>query len=112
MTESSALLVDDVFPEEPVQQWVLSVKYPLRFHFASRPEIMGHVLGIVYRCIATHLSLPKSLFRCQTAFQISTIPIIQYLRPLVGTRDGDGRVASTYSAHRWLYAIVEVHHFC
>jgi len=29
--------------------------YPLRFLFASRPEIMGRVLGIVYRVIATHL---------------------------------------------------------
>jgi len=29
--------------------------YPLRFLFASRPAIMGRVLGIVYRVIATHL---------------------------------------------------------
>ena len=34
---------------------VLSVPYPLRFLFASRPEVMGRVLGIVYRSIATHL---------------------------------------------------------
>jgi hypothetical protein len=26
-----------------------------RFLFASRPSIIGQVLGIVYRCIATHL---------------------------------------------------------
>jgi len=55
MAESAALLVDEVFPEQPVRQWVLSVPFPLRFLFASRPEIMGRVLGIVYRCIATHL---------------------------------------------------------
>jgi hypothetical protein len=35
--------------------WVLSAPYPLRFLFASRPAVMGEVLGIVYRCIATHL---------------------------------------------------------
>ena len=52
MAESAALLVDEVFPEQPVRQWVLSVPYPLRFLFASRPVIMGQVLGIVYRCIA------------------------------------------------------------
>ena len=34
MAESAALLVDEVFPEQPVRQWVL---------------------GLVYRCIATHL---------------------------------------------------------
>jgi len=54
MTESAAPLVDDVFPEQPVRQWVLSFPYPLRFLFASRSAIMGPVLGIVYRGIATH----------------------------------------------------------
>ncbi len=54
MAESAALLVDEVFPEQPVRQWVLSFPYPLRFLFASRPALMGQVFGIVYRCIATH----------------------------------------------------------
>jgi len=36
-----------------VRQWVLSFPFPLRFLFASRPEIMGKVLGIVYRALAT-----------------------------------------------------------
>ena len=31
MAESAGLLVDEVFPEQPVRQWVLSVPYPLRF---------------------------------------------------------------------------------
>jgi hypothetical protein len=47
MSESAALLVDEVLPHEPMRQWVLSVPFPLRFVFASRPEIMGKVLGIV-----------------------------------------------------------------
>ena len=55
MAESAALLVDDVLPEQPMRQWVLSFPFQLRFLFASRPEIMGRVLGIVYRVIATHL---------------------------------------------------------
>ena len=55
MAESAALLVDAVLPEQPVRQWVLSFPYPLRFLLASRPAIMGRVLGIVYRVIATHL---------------------------------------------------------
>jgi hypothetical protein len=55
MAQSAALLVDEVFPEQPVRQWVLSVAYPLRFVFASRPDIVGAVLAIVYRVIATHL---------------------------------------------------------
>jgi ribosomal protein S27E len=56
MAESAALLVDEVFPEQPVRQWVLSVSHPLRFLFASRPDVMGAVLGIVYRVIVTHLA--------------------------------------------------------
>ena len=66
MAESAALLVDEVFPEQPVRQWVLSFPYPLRFLFESRPAIMGQVLGIVYRCTATHL-VKKAGFSCKTA---------------------------------------------
>ena len=43
----AALLVDEVLPEQPVRQWVLSFPFQLRFLFASRPEVMGRVLGIV-----------------------------------------------------------------
>jgi hypothetical protein len=59
-------LVDEVFPEQPVRHWVLSFPYPLRFLFASRPAIMGQVLGIVYRVIATHL-IKKAGFTRKTA---------------------------------------------
>jgi hypothetical protein len=45
MAESAALPVDEVFPEHPVRQWELSVPYPLRYLFASCPEIMGRVLS-------------------------------------------------------------------
>ena len=55
MAESAALLVDEVLPEVPMRQWVLSFPFPLRFLLASRPAIMGKVLGIVYRTLATHL---------------------------------------------------------
>jgi ribosomal protein S27E len=55
MAESAALLVDEVLPEQPMRQWVLSFPFQLRFLFASRPEIMGRVLGIVHRVIAAHL---------------------------------------------------------
>ncbi len=46
MAESAALLVAEVLPEAPVRQGVLSFPFPLRFLFASRPEIMGEVLAI------------------------------------------------------------------
>lgn len=55
MAESAALLVDEVLPEQPIRQWVLSFPFQLRFLFASRPQLMGRVLGIVYRAISSHL---------------------------------------------------------
>ena len=55
MADSATLLVDDILPHKPMRQWVLSVPFPLRFLFARQPAVMGKVLGIVYRAIATHL---------------------------------------------------------
>ena len=41
MAESAALLVDEILPEAPIRQWVLSFPYPLRFLFATRPKIIS-----------------------------------------------------------------------
>ena len=60
---------------QPVRQWVLSVPYPLRFLFASRPAMMGRVLGIVYRCIATH-PIKKAGFSRKAA-QTGAVTLIQ-----------------------------------
>jgi hypothetical protein len=75
MAESAALLVDGVLPHEPMRQWVLSVPFPLRFLFASRPAIMGKVLGIVYRTIATHLA--KNAGYRKTTVQTGAVTLIQ-----------------------------------
>ncbi|MBB3061171.1 hypothetical protein FHS09_002004 [Microbulbifer rhizosphaerae] len=53
MAKSVALVVGEVLPEQLVRQWVLSFPFQLRFLCASRPTIMGRVLGIIYRVIAT-----------------------------------------------------------
>ena len=55
MAESAALLIDNVFPVVPIRQWVLSFPFQLRFLLARQPELMGKVLGIVYRTLSTHL---------------------------------------------------------
>jgi hypothetical protein len=60
------LWVEEVLPEQPIRQWVLSFPYALRFLFASRPGVMGQVLGIVYRTLATHL-IEKAGFTRKTA---------------------------------------------
>ncbi len=58
MAESAALLVDEVLPHRPMRQWVLCVPHPLRFLFVSQLKVMGKVLGIVYRILATRLRGP------------------------------------------------------
>jgi len=55
MVEHAALLVDEILPEVPYRQWVLSVPFQLRFLFASKPNVMSKALGIVYRTIAMYL---------------------------------------------------------
>jgi hypothetical protein len=55
MVESAAHLVDHVFPEAPVRQWVLTFPFPLRFLFANDPQALSAVLAVVQRAISTFL---------------------------------------------------------
>jgi len=75
MADSAALLVDDILPHQPMRQWVLSVPFPLRYLFASKPAVMGKVLGIVHRAIATHL-VHKAGYTKTTA-QTGAVTLIQ-----------------------------------
>jgi hypothetical protein len=38
MADIAALLVDEALPHAPMQQWVFSVPFHLRFLFASQPK--------------------------------------------------------------------------
>ena len=97
MAESAVLLVDEVLPHQPMRQllpWmacsramqrsdvseqlprVLSFPYQLRFLFASRPELMGNVLSIVYRAIASYLIKKAGLTR--KSAQCGTVTLIQW----------------------------------
>jgi ribosomal protein S27E len=53
MVESAAHLVDHVFPEAPVRQWVLTFPFPLRFLLAAEPQALTAVLAVVQRAIST-----------------------------------------------------------
>ena len=56
MAETAALLSDEVFPDVPLRQWVISFPFPLRYLFAAHPQAMGKVLGIIYRAISSVLA--------------------------------------------------------
>jgi hypothetical protein len=51
MAESAALLVDEVFPEKPVRQWMLSVPYS--FALPVRQPSQGHGPGARH-CLPLH----------------------------------------------------------
>jgi hypothetical protein len=55
MVESAAHLVDHVFPEAPVRQFVLTFPFPLRLLLAAEPRVLSEVLAVVQRGISTFL---------------------------------------------------------
>jgi len=75
MAESARHLVEDVFGPRPVRQWVLSVPVPLRFLFASKPEAIGPVLGIVHRVILGWLADQAGVDRASA--ECGTVTLIQ-----------------------------------
>jgi ribosomal protein S27E len=95
MAETAALLADEVFPDVPLRQWVISFPFPLRYLFAAHPQAMGKVLGIVYRAISTHLihkagfNLKDWRYRCgnaDPALRICPQPQYTLSHPVPGWR--------------------------
>jgi hypothetical protein len=75
MTESAALLVDNVLPHKPIRQWVLSFPFQLRFLFASYPHFIVKVLDFVYRTLATQIT-KKTGYNKKTA-KTGVVTLIQ-----------------------------------
>ena len=55
MAESAALLVDDILPERPHRQWVLSLPFPLRLLVVKNPKLLSEIVKITYREISGYL---------------------------------------------------------
>ncbi len=65
MTETAAPLEEHVIPKVPVRQWVLSFPIPLRFLFASHPDLLSPVLQVINRAISTFLTQQSGLKRTE-----------------------------------------------
>ena len=76
MVESAAHLVDHVLPQQPIRQWVLTFPYPLRFLFAAKPQVLGQVLGVVYRAIST-FHIKKTGFTVASGAKTGAVTLIQ-----------------------------------
>lgn len=55
MTESAALLVDDVLQDYPIRQSLLSLPILLRLLLARYPSELSKVMQIIHRAISTHI---------------------------------------------------------
>ena len=51
MAETAAHLVDNVFPQVPVRQWVLSLPKRLRYFLRHEPALIGPVLRIFLEAV-------------------------------------------------------------
>ena len=51
MSEGAAHLVDNVIPEVPIRQWVLSFPYNLRYLFAYQKKALHQALQVMLRVI-------------------------------------------------------------
>ncbi len=76
MVESAAHLVDHVFPEAPVRQFVLTFPFALRFLLAARPKVLSEVLAVVQRGISTFL-IHKCGFTVASGARTGTVTLIQ-----------------------------------
>jgi len=57
MAETAAHLVDHVFPQVPVRQWVLSFPKRLRYFLHRDPALVGRVLAVVLRALEGRLRM-------------------------------------------------------
>jgi Putative transposase len=67
MTDSAALLADEVLLSKALRQWVLSPPFALRFLLATDAEALTQVLGIAYRTISAHVLKKTGLARASGA---------------------------------------------
>jgi hypothetical protein len=63
MAERSAHLVDHVFPDVPVRQWVLSLPHRLRSLLAWDHDLCRAVSGVAVRTVLGFLRRPQTACR-------------------------------------------------
>jgi len=76
MVESAAHLVDHVFPEEPVRQFVLTFPFSLRLLLAAEPRALSEVLAVVQRGISTFL-IRRSCHTVASGARTGAVTLIQ-----------------------------------
>jgi hypothetical protein len=74
MTQTAAHRVDEILPDVPIRQWVLSLPIPSRVLLAAQPKLLTPVLDVVQRAITGHLA--KKSGRKRNAVQPGTVTLM------------------------------------
>ena len=69
-------LLEEVIPEVPVRQWVLSMPYVYRFLLASRPEFLRKALAIYHRTINRYYAIKAKQLDLKNP-KVGAITVIQ-----------------------------------
>ncbi|MFP6806157.1 MAG: transposase zinc-binding domain-containing protein [Pseudomonadales bacterium] len=63
MVETSVHLIDNVFPDVPIRQWVLTFPWPLRLLFARQPNVLSQCLAVINPALEMQLIQRAGLSR-------------------------------------------------
>jgi hypothetical protein len=77
MSDTAAHLVDRVFPDVPVRQWVLSFPHPLRYRLAYDAPLVSDVLAIFTRTVFASLIQRAREFGAAAKAQCGAVTFIQ-----------------------------------
>lgn len=77
MNEGAAFLVDHVFPQVPVRQWVVSFPMPLRFWMARNPRLATVALQIFQRILKRHHIQSSKKLSAVGNLQTGSITMVQ-----------------------------------
>ena len=77
MADTAAHLVDHVFPEVPVRQWVLSVPYGLRYRLAYDSSLLRDVLQIFVRAVFASIRRRAGLSASNRRARCGAVTFIQ-----------------------------------
>ena len=75
MAETAADLVDNILPDRPYRQWVITFPVQLRPLLAIRPKIMARLLSITHSCIANYYRIKSGLTKPEA--KIGAVTFIQ-----------------------------------
>jgi len=77
MSEVAAHLVDNVLPEVPIRQWVLTLPWPLRYRVAYDSRLLGEVLNIFVRSVFASLRARARAAHGSRRYQCGAITFVQ-----------------------------------